>query len=99
MKYSKYKTKVFYVKPISDDVKLSDFTGGEMDLEKRGEDLSGENKFETVRLETMLDRHIGKCGNERRDAFESMLRTDLCLPGKVSLKKGSHTLKIAESQR
>ena len=35
------------------------------------------NKFETVRLETMLDKHIGKRGTERREAFESELRIDL----------------------
>lgn len=77
MKESKCKTKVFYVKPIPDDAKLSDFTEEEIDLEKSVE-LPEEYKFQTVRLETMLDNHIGKRGSERREAFESMLKTDLC---------------------
>ena len=36
-----------------------------------------ENKFKTVSLDTMIDKHIGKIGTERRDAFESELRIDL----------------------
>ncbi len=98
MKESTYKTKVFYVKPVPDDAKLSDFTEEEIDMEKRVA-LPGEHKFETVRLETMLDRHIGERGTERREAFENTLRTDRCLSGKVSLKKYSRTLKIAEPKR
>ncbi len=35
------------------------------------------NKFKTVSLDTMIDKHIGKVGTERRDAFENELRTDL----------------------
>lgn len=35
------------------------------------------NKFKTVSLDTMIDKHIGKLGTERRDAFESELRIDL----------------------
>ena len=35
------------------------------------------NKFKTVSLDTMIDKHIGKEGPERRDAFENELRTDL----------------------
>ncbi len=35
------------------------------------------NKFKTVPLETMLDKHIGKRGTEGREAFESELRIDL----------------------
>ena len=35
------------------------------------------NKFKTVSLDTMIDKHIGKEGTERRDAFENELRTDL----------------------
>jgi len=34
------------------------------------------NKFKTVSLDTMVDKHIGKIGTERRDAFESELRID-----------------------
>ena len=35
------------------------------------------NKFETVSLDTMIDKHIGKVGTERRDTFENELRIDL----------------------
>lgn len=35
------------------------------------------NKFKTVSLESMIDKHIGKIGTTRRDAFENELRIDL----------------------
>ncbi len=35
------------------------------------------NKFKTVPLDTMIDKHIGKRGTERREAFENELRIDL----------------------
>ena len=35
------------------------------------------NKFKTVPLEKMIDKHIGKRGTERREAFENELRIDL----------------------
>jgi HTH-type transcriptional regulator/antitoxin HipB len=35
------------------------------------------NKFKTVSLDTMIDKHIGKRGTSKRDAFESELRIDL----------------------
>ena len=35
------------------------------------------NKFKTVSLDTMIDKHIGEVGTERRDAFENELRIDL----------------------
>lgn len=35
------------------------------------------DKFKTVSLDTMIDKHIGKRGTERREAFESELRIDL----------------------
>jgi predicted XRE-type DNA-binding protein len=35
------------------------------------------NKFKTVSLDTMIDKHIGKVGTERRGAFENELRIDL----------------------
>lgn len=35
------------------------------------------NKFKTVSLDTMIDKHIGERGTERREAFESELRIDL----------------------
>lgn len=36
-----------------------------------------ENKFKTVSLDTMIDKHIGKRGTKKRDAFENELRIDL----------------------
>lgn len=36
-----------------------------------------ENKFETVPLDEMIDKHIGKRGTAKRDAFENELRIDL----------------------
>ena len=35
------------------------------------------DKFKTVSLDTMIDKHIGKRGTERREAFENELRLDL----------------------
>jgi hypothetical protein len=35
------------------------------------------NKLITVSLDTMIDKHIGKRGTERREAFENELRIDL----------------------
>lgn len=35
------------------------------------------NKFKTVSLDTMIDKHIGKRGTEKREAFEHELRIDL----------------------
>ena len=35
------------------------------------------NKFKTVSLDTMIDKHIGKRGTERREAFDNELRIDL----------------------
>jgi DNA-binding XRE family transcriptional regulator len=35
------------------------------------------NKFKTVSIETMIDKHIGVHGSEKREAFESELRIDL----------------------
>ena len=35
------------------------------------------NKFKTVSLDTMIDKHIGKRGTQRREAFENELRLDL----------------------
>jgi DNA-binding XRE family transcriptional regulator len=35
------------------------------------------NKFKTVPLDTMIDKHIGKRGTPRRDDFENELRIDL----------------------
>lgn len=35
------------------------------------------NKFKTVSLDTMIDKHIGKRGTARRETFENELRIDL----------------------
>jgi DNA-binding XRE family transcriptional regulator len=36
-----------------------------------------EKKLKTVSLDTMIDKHIGKRGTPRREAFENELRIDL----------------------
>lgn len=36
-----------------------------------------EDKFKTVSLDEMIDKHIGERGTKRRDAFENELRIDL----------------------
>lgn len=33
--------------------------------------------LKSISLETMIDKHIGKVGTKRRDAFESELKIDL----------------------
>ncbi|MBD1431767.1 helix-turn-helix transcriptional regulator [Sphingobacterium sp. DN00404] len=35
------------------------------------------DKFKTVSLDTMIDKHIGKRGTEKRETFENELRIDL----------------------
>ncbi len=35
------------------------------------------DKFKTVSIDTMIDKHIGKRGTSKRDAFENELRIDL----------------------
>ena len=35
------------------------------------------NILKTVSLDTMIDKHIGKPGTEKREAFENELRIDL----------------------
>lgn len=35
------------------------------------------DKFKTVSLDTMIDKHIGKLGTDRRDVFENELRIEL----------------------
>lgn len=36
-----------------------------------------DKKFKTVSIDTMIDKHIGKRGTGRREAFENELRIDL----------------------
>ena len=35
------------------------------------------NEFKTVSIDTMIEKHIGKRGTEKREAFENELRIDL----------------------
>jgi HTH-type transcriptional regulator/antitoxin HipB len=35
------------------------------------------NKFKTVSIDQLINKHIGKIGTEKRDAFENELRLDL----------------------
>ncbi len=35
------------------------------------------NKFKTIPLDTMIDKHIGKRGTTKREAFENELRIDM----------------------
>jgi len=35
------------------------------------------DKYKTVSLNTMIDKHIGRKGTDRREAFENELRIDL----------------------
>lgn len=35
------------------------------------------NKFKTVPIDSMIDKHIGKRGSEKRESFENELRIDL----------------------
>ena len=35
------------------------------------------NKFKTVSLDSMIDKHIGKIGTPKRDSFENELRIEL----------------------
>ena len=39
--------------------------------------MANTNKFKIVSLDTMIDKHIGKRGSEKREAFENELRIDL----------------------
>ena len=35
------------------------------------------NTFKTVSIDTMIDKHIGELGTEKREAFENELKIDL----------------------
>ena len=48
-----------------------------------------ENKFKTTSLDEMMDKHIGKKGTEKREAFENELRLDLI----------GHAIKEARKER
>jgi|SRR5690606_1645415 len=47
------------------------------------------NKFKTTSLDEMIDKHIGKKGTEKREAFENELRLDLI----------GHAIKEARKER
>jgi DNA-binding XRE family transcriptional regulator len=47
------------------------------------------NKFKTVSLDSMIDKHIGKLGTDKREAFENELRIDLL----------GHAIKQARQER
>ncbi len=47
------------------------------------------DKFKTVSLDSMIDIHIGKIGEEKREAFENELRTDFL----------GHAIKKARQER
>lgn len=48
------------------------------------------NKFKTVSLDSMIDKHIGKRGTEKREAFESELRIDLLGEAIKQARKEKH---------
>ena len=43
----------------------------------RQKQIAMPNKFKTVSLNTMIDKHIGKRGTEKREVFEKEVRIDL----------------------
>lgn len=53
------------------------------------------NKFKTVSLDTMIDKHIGKLGTEKREAFESELRIDLL---GQAIKRARQELNMTQEQ-
>ncbi len=53
------------------------------------------NKFKTVSLDTMIDKHIGKRGTERREAFENELRIDLL---GQAIKQARQELNLTQEQ-
>lgn len=48
------------------------------------------NKFKTVSLDSMIDKHIGKRGTEKREAFETELRIDLLGEAIKQARKEKH---------
>ena len=51
--------------------------------------MKKENKMKTVRLDDMIDKHVGKIGTPERDAFEYELSIDLI----------GHAIKQARKER
>ena len=50
---------------------------------------NNENKFKTTSLDEMIDKHVGKVGTEKRDAFENELRLELL----------GHAIKMARKEK
>lgn len=48
------------------------------------------NKFKTVSLDSMIDKHIGKRGTEKRESFENELRIDLLGEAIKQARKEKH---------
>lgn len=48
------------------------------------------NKLKTVSLDTMIDKHIGKRGTPKREAFENELRIDLLGEAVRQARKEKH---------
>lgn len=44
---------------------------------KKNKDMAATKKSKTVSLDTMINKHVGKTGTARRDAFEYELKLDL----------------------
>ncbi|MBU3658911.1 MAG: helix-turn-helix transcriptional regulator [Flavobacteriales bacterium] len=53
------------------------------------------NKFKTVPLNKMIDKHIGKSGTEKREAFENELRIDLL---GQAIKQARQELNLTQEQ-
>lgn len=53
------------------------------------------NKFKTVSLDQMLDKHIGKRGAEKRENFENELRIDLL---GHAIKEARHARNLTQEQ-
>ncbi|MDR1984039.1 MAG: helix-turn-helix domain-containing protein [Prevotellaceae bacterium] len=53
------------------------------------------NKFKTVSLETMIDKHIGERGTPKREAFENELRIDLL---GYAIKEARQQRKLTQEQ-
>jgi HTH-type transcriptional regulator / antitoxin HipB len=52
-------------------------------------------KLKTVSLDSMIDKHIGKRGSKKRDAFESELRIDLL---GLAIKKARQERNLTQEQ-
>jgi len=47
-------------------------------------------EFKIVSIDTMIDKHIGKCGTTKREAFENELRIDLLGQAIKQARKEQH---------